>query len=66
MYMTALTAAKTTLELSCCRYFFLPAERAAPTSHSSRETVAAWLQGHHITTTTLLFQPPAYLFAVQA
>lgn len=52
MYMAALTAVKTTLELSFFRYSFLPTERAAPTSHTSRETVAAWLQGHRITTIT--------------
>lgn len=59
MYMAALTAVKTTLELSFCRHSFLPVERAALTSHSSRETVAAWLQGpshhHHIVVPTSRF-----------
>ncbi len=59
MYMAALTVVKTTLELSFCRHSFLPVERAALTPHSSRETVAAWLQGpshhHHIVVPTSRF-----------
>jgi hypothetical protein len=41
MYMAALTAVKTTLELSFFRYTFFTRRKSRPTSRSSQATVAA-------------------------